>query len=309
MNNLLTIVLTTFNRYNYLVSAVESILNQSYKDFDLVIVDNGSNDKTSEYLSKIKDKRLRLKRFEKNSLENVNFSFSFAKESKFFMIAHDDDLWDKNFLLEMIPIIESNSEINLVSSCVELIDFKGKNLNKNWPIVSENLIWDRHQYIDYYNFYGNILPCPATIFRAKILVDNNLNYEWSVGPAVDQFLLFKLNLLKGKFFLLKKPLLKYRIHQGQGSKKFNLDLQKKIINPTIELLKFNKTLCNKYIKASQVILFKVLFKNLISGDISPFLFIKELKKISPSIILNKYLHIHLYNSLILKSARIISRYN
>ena len=81
MDNLLTIVLTTFNRHNYLISAVESILNQSYKDFNLVIIDNGSDDKTSQYLSKIKDKRVRLKRFEKNSLENVNFSFSFAKES------------------------------------------------------------------------------------------------------------------------------------------------------------------------------------------------------------------------------------
>ena len=218
MSKTLTIALTTYNRPNFLQESIKSILNQTFKDFDLVILDNGSTNETTSVIYSFNDSRISCVRNQTNDLEFVNNAFSYTKND-FLMIFHDDDIMEPTMLEEMIKIIKSDEEINTISSSINLINSNSKNLNKVRPRIIKDKVWEKKSFIKQYLFSGDIIPCPSTIFRSSLIKKYDLKYDWKVGPAVDLFLFFQINLIKGKMILLKKPLLNYRIHINQGSEK------------------------------------------------------------------------------------------
>ncbi|MBT6448627.1 MAG: glycosyltransferase, partial [Flavobacteriaceae bacterium] len=211
MGKTLTIALTTYNRPNFLHESIKSILNQTFKDFDLLILDNGSTNETSSVIDSFSDSRITCVKNHTNNLEFINKAFNYTKND-FLMIFHDDDIMEPNMIEEMIKIIKSDKEINTISCSINLINSNSKNLNKVRPRIIKDKVWKKKSFIKQYLFSGDIIPCPSTIFKSSLIKKHDLKYDWKVGPAVDLFLFFQINLLKGKMILLKKPLLNYRIH-------------------------------------------------------------------------------------------------
>ena len=172
------------------------------------------------------------------------------------MIFHDDDIMEPNMIEEMIKIIKSDEEINTISSSINLINSNSKNLNKVRPRIIKDKVWEKKSFIKQYLFSGDIIPCPSTIFRSSLIKKYDLKYDWKVGPAVDLFLFFQINLIKGKMILLKNPLLNYRIHINQGSEQKRVELEIQVRQYIFKLLQENKlyTLSQKYLKASSGII-------------------------------------------------------
>ena len=266
MSKTLTIALTTYNRPNFLKESIKSILNQTFNDFDLVILDNGSTNETSSVIQSFNDNRISYVRNQINDLEFVNNAFSYTKNS-FLMIFHDDDVMEPTMLEEMIKIIKSDKEINTISCSINLINSNSKNLNKKRPRIIKDQVWEKKSFIKQYLFSGDIIPCPSTIFRSSLIRKYNLKYDWKVGPAVDLFLFFKINLLPGKMILLKKPLLNYRVHINQGSEQKRIELEMQVRQYIFRFLQENKlnSLAQKYLKASKGIILNILINDLIVG--------------------------------------------
>ena len=280
MSKTLTIALTTYNRPNFLQESIKSILNQTFKDFDLVILDNGSTNETTSVIYSFNDSRISCVRNQTNDLEFVNNAFSYTKND-FLMIFHDDDIMEPTMLEEMIKIIKSDEEINTISCSINLINSDSKNLNKIRPRIIKDKVWAKEKFIKQYLFSGDIIPCPSTIFRSSIIKKYDFKYDWKVGPAVDLFLFFQINLLKGKMILLKKPLLNYRIHINQGSEQKRVELEIQVRQYIFKLLQENKlyTLSQKYLKASSGIILNILFNDVISGKLKYNNAINHLKKL------------------------------
>ena len=142
MSKTLTIALTTYNRPNFLKESIKSILNQTFNDFDLVILDNGSTNETSSVIQSFNDNRISYVRNQINDLEFVNNAFSYTKNS-FLMIFHDDDVMEPTMLEEMIKIIKSDKEINTISCSINLINSNSKNLNKKRPRIIKDQVWEK----------------------------------------------------------------------------------------------------------------------------------------------------------------------
>lgn len=101
-----SIVIPLYNKANYIVKTVQSVLEQSYQQFEIIVVNDGSTDNGSEIVKQIKDSRVRLIQKENGgvcSARNVGI-----KNSKYEYIAllDADDYWDKDFLLEASKLIE-----------------------------------------------------------------------------------------------------------------------------------------------------------------------------------------------------------
>ena len=89
MNNLVSVIIPTWNRSNLIPTAINSVLNQTYKDWELIIVDDGSTDNTEEVIKKFQtnDTRIKFIKHKENSggcsaqkiqgVKNVAFSHSF----------------------------------------------------------------------------------------------------------------------------------------------------------------------------------------------------------------------------------------
>lgn len=99
MNELISVVIPTYNRENTIEKCLESVLNQTYSNIEVIVVDDCSKDNTIEVVKKIKDKRIKLYKLEKNS--GACFARNYGVEKsrgKYIAFQDSDDIWIKNKL-------------------------------------------------------------------------------------------------------------------------------------------------------------------------------------------------------------------
>ena len=113
---LVSIGMPVYNGEEFLRQALDSLLSQSYKNFELIISDNASTDGTQkiceEYIAR--DKRIRYIRQNEN-IEELNFEFV-LKEARgnYFMWVSDDDVWDSRFVEECIKRFNTDKGLSLI---------------------------------------------------------------------------------------------------------------------------------------------------------------------------------------------------
>jgi len=115
---LVSVILTSYNRANYIKKAISSVLNQSYKNFELIIVNDSSTDNTLNIISSYKDPRIRIINNEKNIgfVRSLNKAISFSK-GQYIARIDDDDIWSGSRKLEkQIRFLENNLDYVLVGS-------------------------------------------------------------------------------------------------------------------------------------------------------------------------------------------------
>ena len=147
-----------FNDIDFIKQSVESILNQSYSDFWLVISDDASTDGTGEICKNyaLKDNRIKYIRHEKNLgiSRNMQFLLSHAT-TEYFMWAGDDDLYAPDFIVKHIKALETNQKAVSAFCAYSLIDENGSDLSG--PLKTD------------YNY-------PNTYLRLKNYILNSTDY-------------------------------------------------------------------------------------------------------------------------------------
>jgi len=128
MNHKVSIALPIYNGENYLEETLESLLAQTYSDFELIISDNASTDRTEEICRSLaeKDDRVRYYRNESNvgASENHNMVIPLAKGEYFKWAAHDD-LCAPSFLERCVEVLDNDSSIALTYPRTKAIDVDG----------------------------------------------------------------------------------------------------------------------------------------------------------------------------------------
>ena len=129
---LISVILPTYNRAKYLARSIESVLSQSYKNFELVIIDDGSRDNTPSLISKYQDPRIKIIKNETNVgfVRSLNKGINYAK-GKYISRIDDDDLWpDPSKLRKQVEFLEDNPEYVLVGCGIIRIDSEGKEIKR-----------------------------------------------------------------------------------------------------------------------------------------------------------------------------------
>lgn len=128
----ISIVLPTYNRGNiFLVKAINSVLNQSFKDFELIIIDDASTDETEKIISKFNDKRIQYIKTEKNHGEywSTNYGISLA-QGDYLTWIHSDDIMPPDSLFLRVKELETNSKLDFVHGDIIKIDENDKLIEK-----------------------------------------------------------------------------------------------------------------------------------------------------------------------------------
>jgi len=242
----LTVAVLTYNRAHYLKKMLDSIQNQSYKDFYVIIYDNCSNDNTTKtvkpYLS---DSRFSYYRHPVSiGRNNINYAIENC-ETEYLLISHDDDIMLPDMIKEELYILENNKNVSLVSTEINYIDINDSIIKYSVIKSIFNYYTDIIKSRDYINIFiniGYIINCPTVMFRMSILNINNLKFRSDIGGACDIYLWLELNQLNYNFYFIRKALYNYRLHNDQDSKNtlFMIPLLKKPIYYL--LIKFNYNL-------------------------------------------------------------------
>jgi glycosyltransferase involved in cell wall biosynthesis len=229
------LVLATRNRPNYALLALESILNQTYQNFDILISDNSTNEDFKNIYYKKYNGISNLKYiFRGNDLagiEHFNQLIEECQNCDFIMFFHDDDILENNYMQEIInsgKIYDNNISAIAVNAKIMYNDNKTKKLifnSINDIIINTKLDLINH----YFNIeYPGAAPFPGYIYRSKFLTGMTMK-NGIAGKHND--LIFLLQLLdKGKFYWINKPLMNYRIHKNNDSNTISIDDRNGLFN-------------------------------------------------------------------------------
>ncbi len=209
---LISIVLPVYNGSKYLEGAIKSVINQTYDNWELILIDDGSKDDT-EKIAKFyqkKDQRIFSMHFDKCSggpafPRNVGL-----KKSKGIYIAFldADDYWDKNKLEEQLNFLDFNSK-QIISSEARKVDEKG-NYFGNFKNVS--LFRNLKKYLNTLNIL--LIFNPVTLSSSLIKKSEYLKFrEDKILQSIEDWALWIDLVIKGyEIKLIQKPLCSYRVH-------------------------------------------------------------------------------------------------
>jgi len=203
-NNLVSVLMTSYNRETFIAEAIESVLNSDYPFFELIIVDDRSNDKTVEIAKSYvaKDHRLQLHINEKNlgDYPNRNKAAGLAK-GKYIMFCDSDDMFFPYSISYCFDAMENNQDAKFG------IYYAGQE-TQPFSLSTVEVI-DR-------NFFDkpilNMGPGGTIINRDFFLEINR--YPEKYGPANDMYFNIKA-AANSKVLFLPKLFLNYRVHENQ----------------------------------------------------------------------------------------------
>jgi glycosyltransferase involved in cell wall biosynthesis len=149
-----TVLMSVFNGAEYLGEAIESILMQTFTDFDFIIIDDGSTDETWETLTEYAERDNRIALFQNQ--ENIGLTRSLNKGLKFaqgsYIARQDaDDISRSDRLQKQVACLDEHPEVALVSSNIEFIDSENRTLSRTQKNGDAHLVaW----YLLFYNCLG-----------------------------------------------------------------------------------------------------------------------------------------------------------
>lgn len=141
MNPKISVILSVYNGEKYLKEAVESILNQTFSDFEFIIVNDGSTDDTEKILDEFNDRRIVRLNNDKNMglVKSLNKGLA-AAQGKFIARMDADDISKPERFEKQIKFLEKNSKIGVLGTAMEQIDAKGKKISVLCPPLNHKLI-------------------------------------------------------------------------------------------------------------------------------------------------------------------------
>ncbi|MEQ8468229.1 glycosyltransferase family 2 protein [Coleofasciculus sp. E1-EBD-02] len=226
-----SVCIPTYNRANYLVESVNSVLSQTYKDFELIICDDGSTDETSTVVSQWNDSRIRYIRHAKNIGRSKNMRSGFdAAQGNYFIKFDDDDALTPEFLEKTVAVLETEPRVDFVCTNHWVID---KNGNRVESATKENAAkWGKDKLkpgiipdLMRQTFQYQSLQVGSTLFRRACLQD--VDYMRPEADGCEDFdLLVRLAIAGKQGYFLPEYLMEYRFHGGQTSLRQNLHFLK-----------------------------------------------------------------------------------
>ncbi|MEO0687069.1 MAG: glycosyltransferase, partial [Cyanobacteria bacterium J06649_11] len=215
-----SICIPTYNRIDLLPFAIESVLKQSYQDFELIVCDDGSSDGTADLMSDYQDNRIKYIRHSENIGKSNNMRSGFdAATGDYFIKFDDDDRLTPDFIAETSAILEKDSTIDFVGTDHWIIDINNardeaqtKENSRKWG--RENLPEGVVNNLLSAVFVNQSFQIGATLFRRQTVVEVGfMQPNWQ--NCEDNDLFVRLALAGKKGYYLPKLLMEYRVHAEQ----------------------------------------------------------------------------------------------
>ena len=195
-----------FNSENFIVEAINSILGQSLSDFEFIIIDDASVDRSAEIIKSYSDPRIKLIVKSQNTgyTESLNMGIRIA-QGRYIARMDSDDVSMDGRLAKQVEMMDLNQEIAVCGTWVEIIPSREI---VRYPIDFEEL---KIALLD-----NCALAHPTVMMRRKFLVEHGMLYDKSFEPSEDYDLWTRI-ASKGRIVNIPEPLLLYRQHDQQIS--------------------------------------------------------------------------------------------
>jgi len=171
MNPVVTIITPTFNHGKYIKECIDSVLSQSFPQWEQIIIDDGSTDSTIETVESYNDERIRLIRQPHKGVENLKDTYNDAlnlAKGEYVAILEGDDYWLPNKLEKQVPLFD-NKEVDFVWGAAHWVHEDGRHILSAPNDVQRYSGFSRHQYIREL-LMGNFIPAVTVMLRKDKLL-------------------------------------------------------------------------------------------------------------------------------------------
>ena len=210
---LVTVLMSVYNGEKFLCEAIESILNQSFEDFEFLIINDGSIDASREIILRYDDPRINLVDNYKNLglIRSLNKGISLAK-GKYIARMDADDISMPGRLEKQVEFMDANEQVAVCGARGILINENGQKVGDIAPNAYTS------EEIDARILIMNQFIHPAVMLRKKCILDIG-GYNKKANYAEDYRMWVDLLINNHKLYNLKSVLIKYRIHEESVSVK------------------------------------------------------------------------------------------
>jgi teichuronic acid biosynthesis glycosyltransferase TuaG len=233
---MVSIIIPIYNAEKYVIETINSVINQTHTNWELILIDDGSTDQSQQIITEIGKKEQRIKIIsQENSGVSIarNTGIKCAK-GKVIAFLDSDDCWKNNHLKNRLAIFDKNSSVKWLFGSIELIDENNNSLNQvisgaDDDILNSLLKWD-----------GNTITTPSTICVKKECL-HSFSFDENLSTAADQDFAIQLaSKYRGKY--VEEPTVLYRVLPNSMSS--NIEVMEKD-----HILVFQKAAHNKLFKS------------------------------------------------------------
>lgn len=284
----IAVIIPTYNRKELLKKAILSVLNQSFKSKEIIVVDDCSNFNTKEYLDKFFSKEI-LTGLIKVIVNNKNFGAAKSRNvgiknsrSNYIAFLDSDDCWHLDKLKKQIKKFEENRKLDLVY-CDQYVIKDGVKNKSGIKMINKNIL----NYL--INFWLPTSPS-ALLFKKKSLEDVGCFDEEIGRSASDHYLWFRMAIKKFNVDFVDEPLCYY---YTENQDRNSLNLNNRMTSIKVLLRKVQKHISKEKF---------LLFESLYIGTVCSFIFKEEMKNKNYFKMIQVYFKFLIFNKYFYKTA-------
>lgn len=215
-----SVILTSFNHAKYLREAIDSALNQTFTDFELIIWDDASSDDSWEIIQSYEDPRIKAFRndVQRRGIYGINKAISEVAQGEYIAIHHSDDVWEPEKLEKQVAFLDSHADIGAVFTNALAID------EDSAPFKDEGHFYfkifdqpnrSRHEWLRHFFERGNALCHPSVLIRKQCYKDCGL-YRYGFGQLGDFDMWVRL-ALQCEIYVLPEKLVRFRVRENEAN--------------------------------------------------------------------------------------------
>lgn len=253
-----SVIIPYYNRKETIIRALDSVKNQTYKDFEIIAIDDGSNDETAEIVEQyiLENNNLKFKHIhQKNGGPSKARNRGIIEaDGKYLAFLDSDDTWKEDKLKIQIEFMENNEDIVISSTNYEII------IN-NKSVIKEKHNKDFVESNFYKMLFKSFFCMPTVVMRKDIIIKDHLFFLENKNYAEDHLLFLQI-CRKYRGAKITKPLgCIYKLEYGKGGLSENLnELTKNELYNFLKLYKENK---NKVKKINLILFICIYFIGII----------------------------------------------
>lgn len=207
-----SVIVTAYNIMAYLPETVNSVLQQTYTDFEIIVINDGSTDNIVQWAQQVRDPRVRLVSQPNMGLSEACNTGIRHVRGEYVAFMDGDDLWESTKLAKQVAILDGCPDIGIVYTWVTYMSEEGKSTGRVVKTEAEGYIWEQLIEVNQIEC-GSVALIRRACFDKIGLLDTNLK---SYSQDWDLWLRLALHY---QFKVIREPLVYYRQRLNSGSRK------------------------------------------------------------------------------------------
>ncbi|WP_160558413.1 glycosyltransferase family 2 protein [Parablautia muri] len=215
-----SVILTSYNHSPFLKKSIDSVLSQSFQDYELIIIDDCSSDNSCDIIESYHDERIQFIKHEYNRGGGIKEGVENYAKGEYIAILHSDDFWkDEDKLAKQVTYLDKHQECAAVFTWVQVVNDDGSPYDKKESFyynIFEQSNRSRFEWLRFFFFNGNCLCHPSILVRKNIYEENGaMEFVYPYRQIPDLIRWIRL-CLRHDIYIIPEKLTCFRVHENEA---------------------------------------------------------------------------------------------